>query len=374
MQRVKCDLYSWLIFANNACNLLQRVQHPVDDRQRETFHRTVWTLSQILSRKFDKFYDSFKKNRGEKNEKLKSASEKYAAQMPIKKGIQSRFLLHPRVNLACKVVLAHWCAKLFMNFKFHSELFLFCCSSLFLTFILLCCLHELNIFRSSAIKQAASNVNVKIYLLDLYRRGEGETAKTILTRCRRSGSLELFSSLFIFCWFLKSSSNYSKYSMEFSHLLIVIAYSHSCRDSEKRVAMSQPTPRAWPNVFFCVRRRLLRRTSPYAMDTLFCTLRKNCRVVVVMLMCLLESIILLERFIKCLSSIFTKNNNILAVAGVTYFSTPRALGCGMLGHFRISHVVVVSCSADAAAALCALSISINRVNSLQQAIMEKARE
>lgn len=75
MQRVKCDLWSWLIFANNACNLLQRAQHPVDDRQRETFHPTVvWTFSQILSRKFDKFYDTFQeepRRKKKKREKLK---------------------------------------------------------------------------------------------------------------------------------------------------------------------------------------------------------------------------------------------------------------------------------------------------------------
>lgn len=137
--------------------------------------------------------------------------------------------------------------------------------------------------------------------------------------------------------------------MEFSHLLIVIAYSHSCRDSEKRVAMSQSTPRAWPNVFFVfvvvffADHRLMRWTL------FFCTLRKNCRVVVVMLMCLLESIILLERFIKCLSSIFTKNNNILPVAGVTYFQH-RALSdvaCWTFSNFsRCSYFLFRWCSSS----------------------------
>lgn len=157
----------------------------------------MWTLSQILSRKFDKFYDIFQEEpRKKKKREVKSASEKYAAQMLIKKEFNLDFFYILEWIWPAKFSLTGVQNYLWiLNFILNSFFF---CSSLFLTFILLCCLHELNIFRSSAIKQAASNVNVKIYLLDLYRRGEGETAKTILTRCRRLGSLELFSSLFIF--------------------------------------------------------------------------------------------------------------------------------------------------------------------------------
>lgn len=140
--------------------------------------------------------------------------------------------------------------------------------------------------KTSSTAAAASNVvNVKFYLLDLYRRGEGETARTILTRCR-SGCWKFFVDF--------------KVQQQLFEIFEGIFTTHHRHHIYARWGESQCLRRSRPATKCCQFRRFSSPRFALCAAAVFFL----CFVANVLLMCLLESIILRERFIKCLSSIY----------------------------------------------------------------------